>query len=148
VSASVSGGIYRLATTKAAADMKDEDTSLGYFQGCVRGGREALTHFVRDWSGRGRERSQTFGVVLGALKRHERGVSGRRGKSVLASGAGLGRFAWETLQLGSFSLVFLLSDLTPFVCLVGIRYDAKRVFAFHGPCVQVLALPSNEVDQH
>jgi hypothetical protein len=85
-----------LATTKAAADMKDKDESLGCCQGCVCVGREALTYFVRDWSGRGRERSQTFGVVLGALKRFERGVSGRRGKSVLVSGAGLGRFVWET----------------------------------------------------
>ena len=92
MSASVSGGIYRLA----AADMKDEDTSLGCSQGCVHGGREALTHFVRDCSGRGRERSQTFGVVLGALKRLERGVNGRRGKSFLASGARLGRSVWET----------------------------------------------------
>ena len=66
--------------------------------------REALKHFVRDWSEEGRrERCHAFGLVLDALKELEREVGGRRGKRVLVPGAGLGRLAWEISQLGSFA---------------------------------------------
>lgn len=111
VNAAVSGGIYRLATTEHEANLKDSDTSVGSVIEDVHVAtedhakvREALKHFVRDWSKEGRrERHQTFGLVLDVLKRLESEVGGRRMKRVLVPGAGLGRLAWEISQLGSFT---------------------------------------------
>ena len=111
VNAVISSGIYRLATTMnglAAANSEDatprlvaDDVYVGMEDHAKV--REALKHFVRDWSDEGRkERCQTFGLVLDALKRLEREVSGRR-RRVLVPGAGLGRLAWEISQLGSFT---------------------------------------------
>lgn len=112
VNAVVTSGIYRLATTKNGENVKDiTSTSVGPVS---EGGhvwaedhakvREALKHFVRDWSEEGRrERHQAFGLVLDALKRLESEVGGRRVKRVLVPGAGLGRLAWEISRLGSSS---------------------------------------------
>ena len=109
VNAVVSGGIYTLATTEGETSLRGKDTSLGLIAWDAYVGaedhakvKEALKHFVRDWSEEGRkERCQTFGMVLDALKRLESEVSGRRKKRVLVPGAGLGRLAWEISQLGS-----------------------------------------------
>lgn len=106
VNAAISSGIYRLAMA-----MDGEDASLRLVADDVYVGvedhakaREALKHFVRDWSEEGRrERCQAFGLVLDALKRFEHDVSGRRRKRVLIPGAGLGRLAWEISQLGTFA---------------------------------------------
>jgi hypothetical protein len=122
VNAAVSHGIYRLATTKG------EDPSLGSVVEDVYVGvedhakvREALKHFVRDWSEDGRgERPQAFGLVLDALKRLECEVNERRGKRALVPGAGLGRLAWEISQLGSFFIVRLPQDFTLLTRLVRI----------------------------
>ena len=111
VNALVSTAIYRLATTKGEASANGEDTSVhlavarDVYVGVEDHAkvREALKHFVRDWSDEGRrERSQAFGMVLDALKRLETDVGGRGKKRVLVPGAGLGRLAWEISQLGSF----------------------------------------------
>jgi len=109
VNAVVTSGIYRLATTKDGENVKGiVGTSVGLVAEHGRVGaedhvkvREALKHFVRDWSEEGRrERHQTFGLVLDALKGLENEVGGRRMKRVLVPGAGLGRLAWEISQLG------------------------------------------------
>jgi len=105
----VSTAIYRLAMTKGEASASCGDTSVHPVAQDAYVGvedhakvREALKHFVRDWSDEGRrERSQAFGMVLDALKRLETEVGGRRKKRVLVPGAGLGRLAWEISQLGS-----------------------------------------------
>ncbi|KZT33794.1 N2227-domain-containing protein [Sistotremastrum suecicum HHB10207 ss-3] len=61
--------------------------------------REALKHFVRDWSEEGREeREKTFRPILDVLE--ESRPTDRQGASVLIPGAGLGRLAWEISQLG------------------------------------------------
>ena len=108
VNAVISSGIYRLATTTNGADADGGGASPRLVADVYVGMedhakvREALEHFVRDWSDEGRrERCQTFGLVLDALKRLEHEVSGRR--KVLVPGAGLGRLAWEISQLGSFT---------------------------------------------
>jgi len=110
VNALVSTAIYRLATTKGKTNANGKDTSVHPdFQDAYVGVedhakvREALKHFVRDWSEEGRrERSQTFRMVLDALERLESDVGSRGKKRVLVPGAGLGRLAWEVSQLGSF----------------------------------------------
>ncbi|KAF9012622.1 N2227-like protein-domain-containing protein [Cyathus striatus] len=59
--------------------------------------REAMKHFVRDWSSEGvRERERIFEPILNAL----RGPRERFKDSVLVPGCGLGRLAWEISQLG------------------------------------------------
>jgi len=111
VNAVISGGIYRLAMAMDGANARGEDASLRLVADDMYVGvedhakvREALKHFVRDWSEEGRiERCQAFGPVLDALKRLEHEVNGRRRKRVFVPGAGLGRLAWEISQLGSFA---------------------------------------------
>ena len=109
VNAVVSGGIFSLATASEAS-LNSNGKPVGRVADDAYVGaedhakvREALKHFVRDWSGEGRrERGQAFGLVLDALRRLESDVSRRREKRVLVPGAGLGRLAWEISQLGSF----------------------------------------------
>ncbi|KIK61063.1 hypothetical protein GYMLUDRAFT_43174 [Collybiopsis luxurians FD-317 M1] len=61
--------------------------------------REALKHFVRDWSNAGvSERSVIFEPILAALS--VQSVSSRSEKRVLVPGSGLGRLAYEISQLG------------------------------------------------
>ena len=89
----VSSGLYRSVVTKG------ENMSMGYVgdDGHARA-REALKHFVRDWSEDGRgERCQAFRPVLDALRRLKPGRStGGEGREFwfLEPGAGdlLGRF--------------------------------------------------------
>ena len=110
VNAVVSDGIFMLATTHDGTGLDGSEKGIGQVAGDAYVGvddhakvREALKHFVRDWSDAGRrERDQTFGLVLDALERCEDGVSRRREKRVLVPGAGLGRLAWEISQLGLF----------------------------------------------
>ncbi|KAJ7198454.1 N2227-like protein-domain-containing protein [Mycena pura] len=59
--------------------------------------REALKHFVRDWSTDGvGEREKIFTPILDVLRQ----VGGRDFKRVLVPGSGLGRLAWEISELG------------------------------------------------
>lgn len=61
--------------------------------------REALRHFVRDWSAEGAgERETTFAPILEVLKAIP--PSERAKMSVLVPGCGLGRLAWEISELG------------------------------------------------
>lgn len=63
--------------------------------------REALKHFVRDWSEEGRsEREKIFQPILLVLDQIP--LSERAGTKVLVPGSGLGRLAWEVSQLGKF----------------------------------------------
>lgn len=62
--------------------------------------REALKHFVRDWSTEGEvERTRIFNPILDLLK--EVAPEERGSMKVLVPGCGLGRLAWEISQLGS-----------------------------------------------
>ncbi|KAF7318112.1 N2227 domain-containing protein [Mycena chlorophos] len=59
--------------------------------------KEALKHFIRDWSAEGLvERDKIFAPILEVLKRDEK----RTEKRVLVPGSGLGRLAWEISELG------------------------------------------------
>lgn len=61
--------------------------------------REALKHFVRDWSTEGaHERDIIFTPILEVLRQvpHDQ----RAGRKVLIPGSGLGRLAWEVSELG------------------------------------------------
>ncbi|KAK7039000.1 hypothetical protein VNI00_010392 [Paramarasmius palmivorus] len=61
--------------------------------------REALKHFVRDWSADGaEERDRIIQPILNVLRLVD--ADERAGKRVLVPGAGLGRLAWEISQLG------------------------------------------------
>ena len=110
VNALVSTAIHRLAMTKGETRANGKDTSAyPVVQDAYVGVedhakvREALKHFARDWSEEGRrERSQTFAMVLNALRRFESEAGERGEKRVLVPGAGLGRLAWEISQLGPF----------------------------------------------
>lgn len=116
VNAVVSSGIFRLATTNKSG-LNGNEKYMRWIGGDAyveaedhAKVREALKHFVRDWSEEGRkERSQTFGFVLDALRKLESDVGRRTKKPVLVPGAGLGRLAWEISQLGSFQ-VCCISD--------------------------------------
>jgi len=62
--------------------------------------REALKHFVRDWSSEGlEERSRIFGPILEVLQSVDE--EKRAGMKVLVPGCGLGRLAWDISELGS-----------------------------------------------
>ena len=64
-----------MATTKAAVDVKCEDTSLGLIAKGVYAGakdhakaREALRYYVRAWGEEGGEQPRTLRVVFYGLK--------------------------------------------------------------------------------
>jgi len=60
--------------------------------------KEALKHFIRDWSVEGREeRDRLFSPILAVLRADMRA---REDLKVLVPGAGLGRLAWEIANLG------------------------------------------------
>jgi hypothetical protein len=64
--------------------------------------REALQHFVRDWSEEGAdERSNIFTPILDVFGTGERG-------RVLVPGAGMGRLAWEISRLGKLPMANVL----------------------------------------
>lgn len=66
---------------------------------CLSRVREALKHFVRDWSDEGHsERAIIFEPILSALSIIP--TSSRTRKRVLVPGSGLGRLAYEIAQLG------------------------------------------------
>ncbi|TCD62701.1 hypothetical protein EIP91_006526 [Steccherinum ochraceum] len=61
--------------------------------------REAMKHFVRDWSEEGKEeRGKIFEPILRVMRQSEE--EGRKGEKVLVPGSGLGRLAWEVAELG------------------------------------------------
>lgn len=130
VNSVITDGIYTLAMAVNRADASGKGSSPRFVSDDVYVGteeqakvREALKHFVRDWSEEGRkERHRAFGLVLDALKELEREVRGRRGKKVLVPGAGLGRLAWEISQLGLFALHHL--QMKPLTSL-RIRHDSE-----------------------
>jgi hypothetical protein len=67
--------------------------------------REALRHFVRDWSAEGApERATIFTPILEALA--DVPIEERAGRRVLVPGSGLGRLAWEISELGASAHTF------------------------------------------
>lgn len=79
---------------RGIADLAIQRYNLSTVQtGTVFRVREAMQHFVRDWSEEGaEERKKMFTPILEQLG---------GGRSVLVPGAGLGRLAWEISQLGA-----------------------------------------------
>lgn len=83
--------------------------------------REALKHFVRDWSTEGSlERERILGPILAVLREVNPGE--RRDKRVLVPGSGLGRLAWEISQLGVLQPIFSCIRTNT---VTRIRYDCK-----------------------
>jgi hypothetical protein len=78
----------------------DPESFKGRQGGSLPRTREALRHFVRDWSTEGaEERNRIFGPILEVLD--EVPPEERDGLRVLVPGSGLGRLAWEISQLGT-----------------------------------------------
>ncbi|KAH8103274.1 N2227-like protein-domain-containing protein [Cristinia sonorae] len=69
--------------------------------------REALKHFVRDWSMEGKEeRRRIFEPILDVLREDPQA---KEGLKVLVPGSGLGRLAWEISELGHDTTAIELS---------------------------------------
>lgn len=97
------------AVCKAVGDMAVKENKMdaeavgANKQGSLFRVREAMWHYVRDWTEEGRvERTVIFKPVLDLLqsldKPEERGE-----KTVLIPGSGLGRLAWDISELGTSS---------------------------------------------
>ncbi|KAF8885965.1 N2227-domain-containing protein [Infundibulicybe gibba] len=91
--------------TEGIAGLAEDELHVGYEPGMVAGTgdlgrvREALKHYVRDWSTEGaRERERIFSPILDFLR--EVDPAERSMKTVLIPGSGLGRLAWEISELG------------------------------------------------
>ena len=136
----VPSGICKSTPTTNGPDAGGKNAGLRFVDDDVYVGmedhtkvREAMKHFVRDWDEEGwRERCQTFGLVLDALKILEGSVSGRRRKRVsvpgAVSGGVLGRFPTWFVRSS-----FVCSQITVLAFLSRIRHDGERAFALHGP---------------
>lgn len=100
VNAGVTAAVARLAADELGVDvlqMARQGSALP--PGSLNRTREALRHFVRDWSDEGREeRARIFGPILEVFREVPR--DSREGMRVLVPGSGLGRLAWEISDLG------------------------------------------------
>ena len=93
--------------------------------------REAMKHFVRDWSEEGRrEREVIFGPVLDVLRAYPE--AGRRGMRVLVPAAGLGWLAWEISELGEW--------FDPVVCLMNVCARKECIHFVPRPCTGIATL--------
>lgn len=109
VNSVVTRGICRLVK-------EDHDAVLSHSGGDEDVGRvrEALKHFVRDWSVDGKpERDQIFTPILDILTRLEPHAFERADRQVLVPGAGLGRLAYEISQLGRPSSIDFKTETEP-----------------------------------
>lgn len=94
----VTDAIAALARREFAPELVDTPITSGT-KGDLGRVREALKHFVRDWSEEGREeREVIFSPILNFLS--QTSAAQRRGMRVLVPGSGLGRLAWEISELG------------------------------------------------
>ena len=101
------------SVTRALADIaRAQNTRVdpaGADSGDLARVREALRHFVRDWSSEGRpERNVIFDPIIRVLA--EVHASRRAGTRVLVPGAGLARLAWEISKLGASGVGTMLCD--------------------------------------
>lgn len=109
MNAVVAQAVARLARQEFSTEL-DQVPILSTKKGDLGRVREALKHFVRDWSDEGREERQIiFAPILDFLSNIP--PSRRAGMKVLVPGSGLGRLAWEISQLGEYSL--LISAKSP-----------------------------------
>lgn len=84
----------------AGCDAGEALITHGATESDLRDVREALRHFVRDWSSEGeQERSSVLGPILEVLSVVPK--EQRRPLRVLVPGSGLGRLAWEINKLGA-----------------------------------------------
>ena len=119
----VTGAIADLAIREVGVNETEVNRKNGE-GGSIFRAREALLHFVRDWSDEGaEERSVIFGPILDVLRSIPE--EHRDEMKVLVPGSGLGRLAWEISQLG-MSLTCLVSSS---LHLIDRRYTSlKRQF--------------------
>jgi carnosine N-methyltransferase len=102
------------AVCKAIGDMAVRENKMDAAavvdnkQGSLFRVREAMWHYVRDWTEEGKaERTVIFKPILDLLQ--ELDAPGVRGdKTVLVPGSGLGRMAWEISELGTFDIAHTL----------------------------------------
>ncbi|KAJ7286842.1 N2227-like protein-domain-containing protein [Mycena rebaudengoi] len=93
--AKITDGIARLAESDFDIDLPPRGGSSSDLMRA----REALKHFIRDWSKDGvRERQKIFKPILEELRKVD--LDERETMRVLVPGSGLGRLAWEISELG------------------------------------------------
>ena len=87
--------------------------------------REALRHFVRDWSTEGaEERSRIFSPILDILRQCPSG-------SVLLPGSGLGRLGWEISQLGFAATAVEFSSYMTFALRLVLQSSRTNAYTVH-----------------
>lgn len=98
--ATVTDAIAALAKEEFSEELESVPIPSGT-NGDLNRVREALKHFVRDWSEEGREeRKVIFTPILDVLS--EVPLVQRNAMRVLIPGSGLGRLAWEISELGQY----------------------------------------------
>lgn len=101
VNAAVAGYVAQVAKEELSARLSDYPSVPN---GSLHRAREALRHFVRDWSEEGGpERIKIFEPILSVLR--EIPEDQRSRMRILVPGCGLGRLAWEISELGEFHRV-------------------------------------------
>ena len=113
--ATVTDAIAALAKEEFSEELESVPIPSGT-NGDLNRVREALKHFVRDWSEEGREeRKVIFTPILDVLS--EVPLVQRNAMRVLIPGSGLGRLAWEISELGQYfrcrTLMFVCSFFRP-----------------------------------
>ena len=101
VNAVVADAVARLARAQFPEEVAGEGVFRPRVVGDLSRVREAMKHFVRDWSAEGeRERERIFRPILDVLQ--DVAPEDREQARVLVPGAGLGRLAWEISRLGEW----------------------------------------------
>ncbi|KAF8627657.1 hypothetical protein AX15_004349 [Amanita polypyramis BW_CC] len=99
LNATVVDGIAELAANEFGLGNSTAKGAFSPVKGDLERVREALKHYVRDWSTEGTgEREKIFTPILDVLGKVDPGD--REYLSVLIPGCGLGRLAWEISELG------------------------------------------------
>jgi hypothetical protein len=105
----------------------------GNTEGKLSRAREAMRHFVRDWSAEGgEERKKIFGPILDVLE--DVPPEQRSKMRVLVPGCGLGRLAWDIHTLGniySFTTLHRTVSLIKYTCRL--RHHRQRTILLHEP---------------
>lgn len=115
-------------SARQKADYPSPSLLQGASDSDLRDVREALRHFVRDWSGDGaQERSSVLGPILEILSNVP---EDRRGSlEVLVPGSGLGRLAWEISKLGMpLSTMFVRARL---IAICRLQNISERAVPLH-----------------
>ncbi len=102
-------------------------------RGHLGGVREAIRHFVRDWSDEGRaERETIFAPILNCLS--DIPLTQRAGMKVLVPGCGLGRLAWEISELGQCFQACVTFRSRVYLCIIS---DDKIIAGYDTTAVEL-----------